>query len=468
LLDTAVIALIETDYLIVGAGAAGLAFADTLIAEGDADVVIVDRRHAPGGHWVDAYPFVRLHQPSAFYGVNSRRLGENRIDTSGPNAGFYGLASGDEIRHYYQQVLYEDLLPSGCVRFFGGSDYVGDWTTSHAFRSTLTRNDTAVVVRRKVVDTTYLNCSVPGKHTRRFSASEDATVIPVGQLPDVADAPRGFTVVGAGKTAMDACCWLLDNGVDPDRIQWIRPRDAWLLDRGHFQPFDLIATFLDGMSRSVEALAEAHDLADFMRRVEARGMFVRLDQRIEPTMFRGAIASTAERAALSQIERVVRHGHVLHVDPRRIVLEKAEIPTTPREVVVDCTAYGLRSAPMRPTFEPGRITIQGSTQTTPLAALIAWVEANRESDVDKNRLCPPHSTPSRPEDWIRMLRENLRANELLGAEPDLLEWRSRSRLNLMRGADDHMDDPRVAAAMSRWATHHDAALANSERLPGCH
>ena len=64
-------ARIETDYLIVGAGAAGLAFADALIAASDADVVLVDRRHGPGGHWNDAYPFVRLHQPSAFYGVNS-------------------------------------------------------------------------------------------------------------------------------------------------------------------------------------------------------------------------------------------------------------------------------------------------------------------------------------------------------------------------------------------------------------
>jgi len=62
----------ETDYLVVGAGAAGLAFADTLIAESDAEVVIVDRRAAPGGHWNDAYPFVRLHQPSLYYGVNSR------------------------------------------------------------------------------------------------------------------------------------------------------------------------------------------------------------------------------------------------------------------------------------------------------------------------------------------------------------------------------------------------------------
>ena len=57
-------ARIDTDYLIVGAGAAGLAFADALIAASDADVVMVDRRHGPGGHWNDAYPFVCLHQPS--------------------------------------------------------------------------------------------------------------------------------------------------------------------------------------------------------------------------------------------------------------------------------------------------------------------------------------------------------------------------------------------------------------------
>ena len=42
---------IETDYLVVGAGAAGMAFVDTLISECDAEVVMVDRRHAPGGHW---------------------------------------------------------------------------------------------------------------------------------------------------------------------------------------------------------------------------------------------------------------------------------------------------------------------------------------------------------------------------------------------------------------------------------
>ena len=119
-------ARVDTDYLVVGAGAAGLAFADALIAASDADVVMVDRRHGPGGHWNDAYPFVRQHQPSAFYGVNSRVLGGNSIDRAGPNAGFYERATAAEICGYYQRVLEEHLLASGRVRFFGMSDWLGE------------------------------------------------------------------------------------------------------------------------------------------------------------------------------------------------------------------------------------------------------------------------------------------------------------------------------------------------------
>jgi cation diffusion facilitator CzcD-associated flavoprotein CzcO len=118
--------VIETDYLIVGAGTAGMAFADSLIAERDVDVVMVERRHCPGGHWNDAYPFVRIHHASACYGVKSRMLGTDSIDQSGPNAGFYERASGVEICAYFQHVLDDVLLPSGRFRFFGMCDYVGD------------------------------------------------------------------------------------------------------------------------------------------------------------------------------------------------------------------------------------------------------------------------------------------------------------------------------------------------------
>ena len=94
---------IETDYLVVGAGAAGMAFVDTLISECDAHVTIVDRHGKPGGHWNDAYSFVTLHQPSAFYGVNSMELGSGRIDERGLNQGLLELASA-EICGYYDRV----------------------------------------------------------------------------------------------------------------------------------------------------------------------------------------------------------------------------------------------------------------------------------------------------------------------------------------------------------------------------
>jgi len=57
--------LMEADYVIIGAGAVAMAFADTLLSDSDADMIIVDRRAKPGGHWNDAYPFLRLHSPSS-------------------------------------------------------------------------------------------------------------------------------------------------------------------------------------------------------------------------------------------------------------------------------------------------------------------------------------------------------------------------------------------------------------------
>ena len=108
----------ETDYFIIGAGAAAMAFADELLTTSDAQILMVDRRDKPGGHWNDAYPFVRLHQPSAFYGVNSRELGNLTKDAVGFNKGLYNLASGAEVLGYFDQVMQQRMLPSGRVRYF--------------------------------------------------------------------------------------------------------------------------------------------------------------------------------------------------------------------------------------------------------------------------------------------------------------------------------------------------------------
>ena len=119
---------IETDYLVMGAGAIGMAFVDTLLTDTDAQIVMVDRHHRPGGHWNDAYPFVRLHQPAAQYGVNSRELCHGTKEAVGLNAGMYGLSSGAELTAYFDQLMQQRFLPSGRVRYLPMSQVVdGDW-----------------------------------------------------------------------------------------------------------------------------------------------------------------------------------------------------------------------------------------------------------------------------------------------------------------------------------------------------
>src|SRR5690606_39238321 len=117
---------VEADYVIVGAGAVGMAMADTLVAETSASVIIADRRARPGGHWNDAYPFVRLHSPSATYGVNSLPLGFGRVDQAGLNRGHHELATGAELCTYFDRVLRERLLPTGRVTWLPLHDVAED------------------------------------------------------------------------------------------------------------------------------------------------------------------------------------------------------------------------------------------------------------------------------------------------------------------------------------------------------
>jgi NAD(P)-binding Rossmann-like domain len=454
---------IDTDYLIVGAGAAGLAFADALIAESDADVVIVDRRDRPGGHWNDAYPFVRLHQPSAYYGVNSRALGGDSIDEAGPNAGWYGRATVTEICDYFQRVL-EHLLASGRVRFFGMCDYAGDWSGEHHFVSRLTGQRSTVRVRRRVVDATYLSPSVPSTHTPSFAVDPNARLIPINDLVTLTEPGSGYTVLGAGKTAMDACGWLLENGVEPEAIRWIRPRDTWLLDRAFQQPLELVGSLMEGLSLQVQAAACAENVADLFHRLEACGQLVRLDPTVEPTMYRGATISQTELERLRLIENVVRQGRVTHIGETRIVLEAGSIATDAKQIYVDCTADGAHRVPGRAVFDASRITLQAVRTGLPSfnAALIAFVESAREDDAEKNRLCPPNPYPNAAVDWIATNAISHRVQMAWSGEPDVLAWLERSRLDVARGINAHLSEPQMQAAVARYVENLEPAVEKLE------
>ena len=190
---------IDADYLIVGTGAMGMAFTDTLFTESDASVVMVDRHARPGGHWNDAYPFVRLHQPSSFYGVNSRPLGDDRIDQVGGNAGLYELASGTEVVTYFDAVMRQRFLPSGRVQWLPRHQYLGEGRA----RSLVT-GETVQITATKTVDATYMNVKVPSQTAPAFDVAPGVVCVPLNELPALDEPPAAWVVVGAGKTGMDA------------------------------------------------------------------------------------------------------------------------------------------------------------------------------------------------------------------------------------------------------------------------
>lgn len=455
----------STDYLVVGAGASGLAFADALVAEADVEVTVVDRRFAPGGHWVDAYPFVRLHTPSAFYGVNSLALGEDRVDQVGENTGFYERASGGEIRDYFAEVAAR-LAGTGRVRMLTGHEHLGGGDDGEAVKDLDTGRLHDVAVRRRIVDARYLEGSIPATHMTPFTVGPPARVVPVNELPALAGSAAVYAVLGSGKTAADACMWLLDHDVAPDRIRWIRPRDAWFYDRRHWQPLEQVGAIMEGIALDVEAAAQADTVDDLFERLEASGRLSRIDPSWPATMYRGTMLSAHELDCLRQIEGVVRLGRVQRIEADRIVLERGETETSTDVLHVDCTALGLSAAPAAPVFGPGRIVLQQVRYLSPCfnAALTAFVETHRDNDTDKNRLCPPHPYPSHPQDWPRMMSRAWHTERQWLNEPDLSGWIAGIRLNLLRALPDHATEPSVQAALTRYLTHLGTAIERLQQL----
>ena len=456
----------STDYLVVGAGATGLAFADALVSEADADVTLVDPRPAPGGHWNDAYPFVKLHTPSAFYGVSSVALGDDRIDESGENAGFYERATGAAVMAYFADVAAR-LTATGRCRVLTGFQRLGAGSDGEQIRNVRTGDVLDIDVRRKVVDARYLEASIPATHRLPFDVASEARVIPVNDLPLATQPGTAYTVLGSGKTAADACTWLLEHDVDPDRIRWVRPRDAWFQDRRHFQPLDQVGSIIGGLALDAEAAAGAASIDDLFHRLEASGRLMRIDPRHPTTMYRGTMLSAHELAALRQIVDVVRLGRVRRIETDRIVLERGETKTSREVVHVDCTALGLNNAPATPIFDGRRIVLQQVRHLSPCfnAALAGVVEARRDNDGDKNRICPPNPYPSRTEDWPRLMSRTWTTEYAWNSETDIFDWVSQSRLNLLSAIPDNADKPEVQQGVSRFLTTVSDAIQRLNELP---
>lgn len=458
--------VIETDYLVVGAGAAGMALTDALLSHSKASVTLIERRHAPGGHWLDAYPFVRLHQPSAFYGVDSVPLGKDAIDHAGLNAGFYETANADELRAYFAHVMQEHFLPTGRVRFFPCSDYVGGEGDRHHFVSRLTGARQEVRVRRKLVDTTYLEGDIPATSKPPFEVDEGVVCIPAGDVTRLPGRAGTFVVIGAGKTALDTCVWLLTNGVAPSSIRWVKPRESWWLNRRFHQPHTGLPEFYAGIGLQFQAMAQANSVDDLFLRLEADGFFMRVDQTVMPTMMRGAILSEVELALLRQITNVVRLGRVRQIRRASMVLDQGEVAMPEDAVYIHCAAVGLARPPLRPIFEAGRLTVQPTMWgfACQQFAMLGVVEATIDGDDEKNRLCRPIHYWEQNADYLTAYMARVSGERARSAYPALAAWTRESRLNAMGRLGEYSNYPSVVATGGLLKMVATAAMENMSRL----
>lgn len=463
----------ETDYLVVGCGASALAFVDTLLDESDAHITIVDRHAAPGGHWNDAYSFVGLHQPSAYYGVNSTELGNRRKDDAGPNQGLYELASGSEILAYYDRLMQQRLLPSGRVRYLPMSDYQGEGRVVSLLSGAVTQ----VSVRKRTVNATFGSPQVPSTHERGFGAAEGVRVMPPNDLPGLwlrrgdETPPREFCIVGAGKTAMDAGVWLLRQGVPADRIHWVMPRDSWIQNRLHAQPgVEFFHHSIGGEANKMAAFAESKTIDEVFLRLEEAGQMLRLDPNHRPTMFHYATISTGELQLLRTIGHVIRKGRVQSIEREALVLDGGRVPMPAGTLYIDCTAsaVALASVPSEPLFQGDRIVLQllRAPLITLSAAATAYVEAHEADDAAKNALCTPVPFPRDLAGYGRSTLVSMMNQMRWSQHEGLRRWLRASRLDGFGKMVSEVakDDAERQAVIARLRANAMAAAQNLPRL----
>ena len=409
---------IETDYLIIGAGAMGMAFADTLInRKPKTKIIMVDKRAHPGGHWNDAYPFVRLHQPASGYGVNSSSLGQGGED----------LSSRAEILFYYERVM-KNLRQSGDIQFLPMSLYQGGDNHRAQIISVLEpKHVIEIEVRKKLVDASYMNVEVPQTHPPLYQWEPSIHIVPPNLLPRLTQSWKKYVVIGAGKTGIDAVLFLLGQGIEPSHIQWVISNDMWMWNRSQIQVGMVGREF----TKIAHAIIDAHQIEDVFLSLEAQGSFFRLDKKIMPKKWRCATVSLAEFDALSKIKDIIRLGRVKYIRADKMELEKGEIPASPDYLYINCSANGLAPRPAKPIFSSEHILLQSvlMCQQVFSASVIAYLESRSLTNDKRNAIWRVIPHPEYIEHLPTCLLSSI--ENVLGAQHFMSLWLRRARLNLI-------------------------------------
>jgi hypothetical protein len=393
--------------------------------------------------------------------VASTLLGNNRIQGDGPEAGLHERASAPEICAYYGRVMRERLLASGQVSFYPICDYLGEGR----FVSRLSGQRYEVRGRRRVVDARYLSPEIPATTPPPYGVADGVHAVTVNDLVDLGEAPSQYVIAGSGKTATDACIWLLDNGVDPGAICWVRPREPWMLNRSVVQPDP--AVFLGTAADIMQAAAAAKSPDHLFFLLEDAGVMLRIDRSVTPTMAKIPTLAQWELDRLRTIDHVVRLGHLRRAEPGRLVFADGDVTIAKDAVVVHCAASGLQYPPWIPIWGREAITLQPIRLGFACfgAALAGLVEATLEDDAEKNRLCPPSPFSNTPTDWARQQVLGARASSF-ASHPHVKDWADAVALNPARVPPELAGSAAVTAASKRFREYVGPGMAKMAELAG--
>jgi len=342
-----------------------MSFVDTVLTyREDATFVIVDRNSGPGGHWTTSYPFVRLHQPSCNYGVNSLPLG--RLDKKGiEHFDHYDRASGKEVCEYYKKVV-DKFEATGLVRTYFDTNYEGE--VKNAWNSNIDSNSykdpTAKIthsIATKNGQKIYIDCTkvvqvetrveVPSMRGRLpFPVDESVKSIPPNELSSHVG-PQSYhekyLVVGGGKTGIDAIIYLLEEGkIHHDQITWVVPRTAWYFIR------DLLNTrtrpgtrfWKDSVKKLIQPILRANSADEAFLNFEKVGVVQRVHPNDGhfPQFFKGATIDLTEIEHLRKLKNVVKNkGRITSITADQIIFADGAhsiIFSPTNTLVVDCAS----------------------------------------------------------------------------------------------------------------------------------
>lgn len=362
------------DLCIVGAGLAGmnaLAVASEYLGRGQR-VILVDRRPRVGGMWVDAYPYVRLHQPHPWFTAGDIRWAQGHDRSH--------LATRSEVLDHFAHCLQVvrgrvavDTLFGWEFDGFTESDGKVTLTVSAADGRTCTITTPRLINAAGFAVTPNDPLPVQSRHVRSVSPN-------FCDVDELASDGAPVWVIGGGKTGMDTAHALI--AADPHReVSMVAGSGTYFLSRDETFPRGR-RRWWSGTMASVSG-AQMVGRFDGTNEHEANRWF-RDTYGVSPTedadtYVLGIMSAEESRAIAAGLREVVMDRFVDVIDradgPVMTFAGGATRAVSPGSWIINCTGYVLRDAgPYEPYLSPGGsvLSIQLRSTTMHLTSFMAY------------------------------------------------------------------------------------------------